>query len=637
MSADARLENPNYKTFVPQICGIVRVAHCQMYLSSHARSSPKARTPLPERYKQDNEFLRTEIRKVKIAYVKQLAEKDALINDLNGRIQRLQQQQQQHAALTRTMSNSASSSSRSTNTNTRSGTLSASTISTSSLQMAELASFSSSFSEDESISSHNILHQSFLSMPPVPLTEGDEEEEEERDDDDDNDEEEDIVSQEKEDETDVKETVELDSANPPEDNAEEVVSDELPRRNHSLSTLVRATSKKFVRRMSKKAFFRRKLGRKGTPLPTTMEIVGDFSKKDLEVEIEEEEEEEEAQASDPRDIHCDPESLLYNCDEKSLKEPPRLDSFKRMDSLLKRSDSLKRKASIHSTSSSAWSIDPIPSDSAIQFESSERSSAKSPPTKPRRHTICSTTPRVRELPRELSLNRVVTEDEETDNDDDDDHDLPNPQMPAKQRYPPGATIDVNCQHIADACKRRGLYKGNLDANTRLPHGHGSMIYPDRAQYMGSWEQGHWQGKATFRDGKGSVYHGYFEQDKKEGTGILKYASGKTFEGRFRDDQMYEGTMTDARTGSMHEGLFENGKSHGFGSHQYMDGTEYRGQFEQGERHGHGTVIMSCGAYYTGDFENDVAHGIGQAVNVDGTVEHTGQWDAGQPVPQIFDA
>jgi len=191
-------------------------------------------------------------------------------------------------------------------------------------------------------------------------------------------------------------------------------------------------------------------------LPTTMEMVGDLKKG-----------KEEEEETGPRDIQFHPGTQKYEDENNSQTEPPRLES-------------LKRKASIYSTSSSVWSTDPIPSDSRIQ--SSKRNSVwsmdplpsdpiKRSTTKPRRATIASTTVRVRELPRELSLKRVVTE-EDSDDDSDDDH-LPKPQLPTpKHNNSTVSTVHVHCKHIVDACNRRGVYSGILDLKTQLPHGQG---------------------------------------------------------------------------------------------------------------------------------------------------------------------
>ena len=439
----------------------------EMHLWSPKRTSSTTMLSMAERYKQAYDCIRDELRRVKVLHAKQLADKDAMIQDLNEQIHRLQQQQQHNP--TRTLSKSSSSSLSISNKPARRNSFSVSTNSTSSLmKMAELASFSSSFSnsvdDEESVTSHNggVIHESFLSMPTEPLREADEEAEEEEKEEQQQRQAKDIPSQPKK-----GETVRFKAGhNRPDEDDEEVASDKLPRRNHSLSIFVKRASKRFVRRISSKQksarpFFRRQVRRKGTQVPTTMQIMADLKEKKVEGNNQDED--------DPRDIHFNPDP--DNEDEESRDKVPRLDS-------------LQRKASIYSRSSSGWSIDAMPSDSPHRLQAAKSSSDWSTDplpsdsavgsTKPRRATIASTTVRVRALPRELSLDRVVSEE---DSDDDDDW-LSPPQSPTKSKNGHNESIhvvEVHCQHIVDACNRRGVYSGSLDLKTQLPHGPGRQV------------------------------------------------------------------------------------------------------------------------------------------------------------------
>ena len=81
----------------------------------------------------------------------------------------------------------------------------------------------------------------------------------------------------------------------------------------------------------------------------------------------------------------------------------------------------------------------------------------------------------------------------------------------------------------------GIYRGDENANG-VPHGKGTIEFPDGGSYEGDWVDGlrHGQGTASFANG--DVYVGEWQNDMMHGQGTLTLASGEVLSGTFANDE-----------------------------------------------------------------------------------------------------
>ena len=104
----------------------------------------------------------------------------------------------------------------------------------------------------------------------------------------------------------------------------------------------------------------------------------------------------------------------------------------------------------------------------------------------------------------------------------------------------------------------------------IPHGKGTLHWPDGASYTGDIRDGKANGQGRFTHANGDTYHGHFVDDQAHGQGEYIY---------HEQQQSYTGE-------------WENDMQHGFGKEILCDGSIYEGNFVEGKKHGEGRYVWS---------------------------------------------
>ena len=161
-------------------------------------------------------------------------------------------------------------------------------------------------------------------------------------------------------------------------------------------------------------------------------------------------------------------------------------------------------------------------------------------------------------------------------------------IPNGGNCPRDLNVNVEGQLLIDAWGQEGVYEGTIDPKTRLPHGHGTIVYTVVAPtntsaaptpthtYSGDWKQGKYHGVGKLQEA-GHTYKGPFTNGVKHGSeeATMTFANGRCFIGRFQKDAMREGVLQ-YEDGSYYEGLLNNNKRNGFGFYRFSSGDQYEG-------------------------------------------------------------
>ena len=130
----------------------------------------------------------------------------------------------------------------------------------------------------------------------------------------------------------------------------------------------------------------------------------------------------------------------------------------------------------------------------------------------------------------------------------------------------------------------------------LPHGKGTMTYPDGQVYVGEFKDGNCHGQGTMTHPNGCSYVGEFYENARTGHGTEIFPDGSKYVGEFKDNMPHgKGTMTYPDKGpdnefgwGTYEGEWKEGKQNGQGTLLYQDGTaSYVGQWKDGKWDGPG--------------------------------------------------
>jgi len=114
----------------------------------------------------------------------------------------------------------------------------------------------------------------------------------------------------------------------------------------------------------------------------------------------------------------------------------------------------------------------------------------------------------------------------------------------------------------------------------MPHGRGSLTYPDGSKYTGQWKNGKRHGQGTLIFADGDKFVGRWENNLRNGQGTYTWTSGSEYSGAWKDGlQNARGTMT------------------------YPDGSKYTGQWKNGKRHGRGTFVDVAGIKHVGRWKD----------------------------------
>lgn len=103
-----------------------------------------------------------------------------------------------------------------------------------------------------------------------------------------------------------------------------------------------------------------------------------------------------------------------------------------------------------------------------------------------------------------------------------------------------STILLNFSANAEECKalESSTFFGNIDkyqgeCKNGLAHGSGSL-FGEKANYIGKFESGHFNGNGKITHKNGWVYEGKLENGKIQGEGVAKWPSGESYSGEFLD-------------------------------------------------------------------------------------------------------
>lgn len=222
-------------------------------------------------------------------------------------------------------------------------------------------------------------------------------------------------------------------------------------------------------------------------------------------------------------------------------------------------------------------------------------------------------------------------------------------------------LQVTDRKIEDAIGQNGTYTGQVNVNTGLPQGKGTMKYNgdvnsdssnDNAtsvqEYQGEWQDGYWHGQGVCKLKNGDVYQGEFVQQERHGNGEYTWSTDagsnkqRIYQGTFYHNQRHGHGKYTWRTRdddnnkviseSTYVGMFDNGQRSGHGVYQ-SSAHKYNGDWQGGNYHGYG-VLETSTSTYKGYFQYGRKHGKGVETLVeDGSVVHDGHWKNDQPISE----
>ena len=146
----------------------------------------------------------------------------------------------------------------------------------------------------------------------------------------------------------------------------------------------------------------------------------------------------------------------------------------------------------------------------------------------------------------------------------------------------------------------GTYTGEVSDG--VPHGQGTVTFPDGSMYFGEYRKGKHHGQGTLTSSDGSKYVGEWKDDK-EWEGIWYLASGE-IEATYSEGQRCESCSITYSNGDQYVGDISNGIPHGEGTYIYVNGDKYVGGFKSFSFHGMGTYYFASGNRYDGYWEDD---------------------------------
>ena len=141
--------------------------------------------------------------------------------------------------------------------------------------------------------------------------------------------------------------------------------------------------------------------------------------------------------------------------------------------------------------------------------------------------------------------------------------------------------------IIVSCASEAEYTG--ETKDGLPHGWGTLIYPNGTSYVGEFKEGIREGKGTWKHQNGAIYIGTWKNDRYHGQGILIIPGMLTYEGEWVEGLREGYGIQTWENNERYEGSWENDRRHGHGKMYYADGSSYEGQWDQGLRSEEGVL------------------------------------------------
>lgn len=196
---------------------------------------------------------------------------------------------------------------------------------------------------------------------------------------------------------------------------------------------------------------------------------------------------------------------------------------------------------------------------------------------------------------------------------------------------------------------------------------GTITIGNRAQYIGEFNKGKFEGFFTYSDNDNFRIHGVYVDNNIISGGInirsgkisiiedneiiYKIDNGCEYKGKigingqygfgsftYKDGAKYEGNFTKGLANKegtysfgdiSYEGNFSDGLFDGFGKYK-CNSLEYKGEFKCGLPDGRGIYISKDGWKYEGNFTKGVFNGEGVVIDINGNTTK-GLWDEGRRV------
>ena len=160
-----------------------------------------------------------------------------------------------------------------------------------------------------------------------------------------------------------------------------------------------------------------------------------------------------------------------------------------------------------------------------------------------------------------------------------------------------------------------IYEGEV--LNGVPHGRGTLVYPNGLMFEGSWNAGRETGWGVLCGADDEpIWAGEVVDGVPHGSGVLFYSNGDSYAGAWKEGLPHGRGCLETSSGN-YDGAWVEGQRSGVGTQIYTDGSIYSGAWRAGHKHGRGELTTSFGFRYQGTWVSDVMEGKGEAYFPDG--------------------
>jgi hypothetical protein len=160
-----------------------------------------------------------------------------------------------------------------------------------------------------------------------------------------------------------------------------------------------------------------------------------------------------------------------------------------------------------------------------------------------------------------------------------------------------------------------IYEGEV--LNGVPHGRGTLVYPNGLMFEGSWNAGRETGWGVLCGADDEpIWAGEVVDGVPHGSGALFYSNGDSYAGAWKEGLPHGRGCLEMSSGN-YDGAWVEGQRSGVGTQVYSDGSIYSGTWRAGHKHGRGELTTSFGFRYQGTWVSDVMEGKGEAYFPDG--------------------
>lgn len=179
-------------------------------------------------------------------------------------------------------------------------------------------------------------------------------------------------------------------------------------------------------------------------------------------------------------------------------------------------------------------------------------------------------------------------------------------------FPPGQSAAGAPSGEGDEC----IYEGEILHG--LPHGRGTLVYPNGLMFEGNWANGRESGWGFLSSADDEpLWAGEVLDGVPHGNGTYFYSNGDTYSGAWKEGLPHGRGSFESNQHGKYDGMWAEGQRAGPGTQTYVDGSVYRGAWRSGQRHGRGDLTMPDGFRYSGMWAVDVMEGKGAVDFPDG--------------------